>query len=341
MDFRAAGLSVIAAAVLLSGCVSTSSLPSQQLGESSASVPSIALPGIERTLLRAQPTEELVPDGGFFPTGKWVYTAQLYGNDAQIYKQRYDGIKLRYFESLSLGLSAPQGTKATVNGYWYVANSGHSNVLVYRSTKSGPAGPIGALDDFGQIPGNVDVTANRKLVVVSNVMTMSHGPGSVSVYVDRGVEPARNLRYGHRPIQGIGIAIDRHGNCYWSFNDPKRKTGSIVEFAGCDGKGTLIRTPPIGFAGGLTFDQHENLYYVDQTDGIHKCSRTSHCKLFSKGFGDPVNVNFDVHGKHLWVADATGYIDAVNSEDGRIVYSTPSYGGSGEAPFGIAPAPGD
>jgi DNA-binding beta-propeller fold protein YncE len=340
MDFRAAGLPVIAAAALLSGCVSTSSLPSQPAGQSSTSMPSIALPDLQRTLLRAQPASNLIPDFGPSPTGKWVYTAQLYGNDAQIYKQRYNGVKLSYFESLSLGLSAPQGTKATVNGYWYVANSGHSNVLVYRSTKAGPKGPIGALDDFGQIPGNVDVTADRKLVAVSNIMTMSHGPGSVSVYLGRDVEPARNLHFGHRALQGIGVAIDRHGNCYWSFNDPRRKTGAIVEFAGCDGKGSLV-VSSIGFAGGLTFDQHENLYYVDQTDGIHKCNGTSHCTLFSKGFGDPVNVNFDVHGKHLWVADATGYIDAVDSSNGRIVYSTPSYGGSGEAPFGIAPAPGD
>jgi DNA-binding beta-propeller fold protein YncE len=48
-------------------------------------------------------------------------------------------------------------------------------------------------------------------------------------------------------------------------------------------------------------------------------------------------MNFDAKEKHLWVADATGYIDAVNPQTGSIKYHTISIDGD---PYGIAPSPG-
>jgi DNA-binding beta-propeller fold protein YncE len=319
-------------AVLLSACTGGSSVPS---GRADANVPSIALPRIARVVRAMRPSLSVSPNA--FPHNTWVYTAQLYGNDAKVYQ--HDGSALTLVETLTSGLSAPQGTVATINGWWYVANGGHANVLIYRSTNRGPTGPLGTLDDFGQIPANVDVTPSRRLVAVSNVATASGGSGSVSIYVNRNAEPSRTLTFGKRPLQGIGIAIDRRGDCYWSFNDLSTGSGSIVDFTGCDGRGKIV-VSGIVFAGGLAFDQHDDLYYVDQTAGIYTCQKTTKCRLFSTGFGDPVNVNFDLKQKHLWVADATGFVDAVNPKTGAIVFSTPVGGGPDDAPFGIAPAPG-
>ncbi len=299
---------------------------------------SIALPQIQRTLrgvLAQPPASNLL---AATPSRKWIYTAQLYGNDAGVYRK--NNLKIRFVRDLTVGLSAPQGTVATPDGWWYVANGGHSNVLIYRTKAHGPVGPQAALDDYGQIPANVNVNPSRRLVVVSNVSTTGGGAGSVSVYLNRQAEPSRTLTYGNNALQGIGVAIDRHGNCYWSFNDPIAHAGSIVEFAGCAGSGAVV-AHKIGFAGGLTFDQHENLYYADQTRGIFKCEGVKKCKLLASQFGDPVNINFDRRSKELWVADATGYIDAVNSESGHIDSSTPAAGGSSDPPFGIAPAPGE
>ena len=195
------------------------------------------------------------------------------------------------------------------------------------------------LFDSGEFPGNVDVVPNRKLVAVSNISTVSLGPGSVSVYLDRSDEPARTLTYGTDNMRGAGIAIDHHNNCYWSFNDPASGSGTIVEFIGCAGAGTPI-VGGIGVAGGLVFDQKDDLYYVDQAVGIFKCMRTQNCKTFATGFGDPVNINFDHKQKHLWVADASGYIDSVDPKNGTIESMTPAQGGAGDPPFGIAAAPG-
>ena len=270
--------------------------------------------------------------------GGWMYTAQFFGHDVQVYQR--NGFSLTPFETITNGISAPQGTMTTRNGWWYVANGGHSNVLIFRSTKHGPAGPVGTLDDFGYVPVNVAVNPSRRLVAVSNGASTSGGTGSVSVYLNRQTEPSRILTYGNGVLHGMGIAIDKHGNCYWSFNTTSSGNGSVVEFSGCDGPGAIV-VPSIANAGGVAFDQQGNLYYVDQASGVYKCKGTaSPCKLFASGFGDPININFDYKSKNLWIADATGYIDAVKTKNGRLVYHEPAAGGPTDPPFGIAPAPG-
>jgi hypothetical protein len=283
---------------------------------------------------------QIGPAAQLYGNDKLMFTAQLYGNDLAVYReqQKGQGIALKFVETLAKGVSAPEGMKTTINGWWYVANGGDSNVLIYRTHHKGPKGPVGTLDDPGQIPNNVDLTTSRQLVVVSNKGTASTA-GSVSVYLGRQTEPSRILTYGTDVVAGIGIALDKHRNCYWSFNDPTTQSGSIVEFADCKGTGTVV-VSGIANAGGLAFDQHDDMYYVDQTTGIYKCKHASHCTLFATGFGDPVNINFDLKQKHLWVADATGYIDAVDPKTGKIVLTMKAEGGSSNPPFGIAPDPG-
>ncbi|MGB6644275.1 MAG: hypothetical protein WBE35_04540 [Candidatus Cybelea sp.] len=273
----------------------------------------------------------------FRSLGVWIYTAQFYGEDLAVYKRK--GLSLTFYSSIGGGVSAPQGTDATVSGWWYVANGGYSNVLVFRSTNNGPTGPVAKLDDSTEFPANVSVSPSRRLVAVSNYETVGGGPGTVSVYLDRHNDAARVLKYGNDPIEGAGVAIDHSGNCYWSFNDPKTNTGSVVEFVRCKGSGRLV-VPTIASAGGIAFDQRGDLYYVDRTVGIYRCNKTSRCTLFSKGFGLPESINFDVRQKYLWVGDASGYIDAVDATTGKIVYQKAAEGGPTDPPFGIAPAPG-
>jgi hypothetical protein len=332
----------VAAATLLIAGVCGISAPARiaapHASANRADVPSIALPMIRRSFLR--PPARVGPSRlQRAPlTAQFVYTAQHYGDDVSIYQQN-SNLSLTFQTTLTDDLAGPQGTMATVNGIWYVANTGDSNILVYKSTNQGPVGPKTMLDDAGQYPGNVYATVNGRLVAVSNASSTSGGTGSVSIYLDRLTEPARTLFYDTDDLEGEGIAIDRHGNCFWSFNDLTTGGGSIVEFAGCDGNGVLVRSG-LGFAGGLAFDQKGNLYYVDQTAGISKCSGVSGCSALVSGFGDPVNINFDFHFKDLWVADATGYIDAVDPIHGQIEYSRPAIGGPTDPPFGIAAAPG-
>jgi DNA-binding beta-propeller fold protein YncE len=308
---------ILAAVASLAGCSGASS-GALQLGTESS------------TVLAA-----FRPDAQFYGND-YVYSAQLYGNDATVYQRK--GLSLTPVETLSEGIVAPQGTVTTPSGWWYLANGGDANVLIYRSTRKGPEGPVGTLDDSGEIPDNVSVTADRELVAVSNATSVGSGTGSVSVYLKRESQPSRVLTYGSDLLQGQGVAIDPQGNCFWSFNDVSKpsKLGSIVKFDRCNGKGTLVLSG-ITRAGGMVFDQSGDLYYVDEASGVYKCQLTSNCKFFAGGFGLPTNLNFDAKQKNLWVADAAGYIDAVNPETGYIEYETISIGGD---PYGIAPSPG-
>ena len=253
-----------------------------------------------------------------------MYSTQPSDNEAVVYKRNNKGFTLTRLETLTSGFSAPMGTVTTAEGRWYIANSGDSNILVYRTTRTGPEGPEDTLSDDGEVPVNVAVAPSRRIVAVSNGSTTGRGAGSLSVYLNGRKEPSRTLTYGSDPIQGEGIAIDSNGNCYWSFNDPKTLTGSIVKFAGCNGSGVLFKSR-ISKAGGMAFDQSGNLYYVDQLAGIYKCSGPWSCEIFTPVAGPgglviPTNINFDNHSpQNLWVADAGGYIDAVNSS-GLIVY---------------------
>jgi hypothetical protein len=269
----------------------------------------------------------------------WVYSSQPSGDALVIYNRKRHSLALSYVETLSMDVAQPQGMMATADGLWYVANSGDSNVLVYQTTRSGPAGPVATLNDAGETPVNVAAAPSRDIVAVSNGSANGGGAGSLTLYLHNGTNPARVLTYGSDPIQGMGVAIDRHRNCYWSFNDPYSHTGAIVEFTGCNGTGTLVISGIIN-AGGIAFDQNDNLYYVDQATGIYKCGGASECTLFATGFGDPANINFDHRYQNLWVADASGYIDAIDLVTGEIEYSLEGVGGPSDPPIGVAPAPG-
>ena len=294
------------------------------------------------------------PDGATPPTAMRP-AAHLYGNDSMyssqpsgnqivVYKRDENGVKLKFFETITQGLSAPKGMVATPAGRLYVANSGDSDILVYRSTHKGPQGPVTTLSDKGQFPVNVSVSDDRHIVAVSNASSTANGAGSVSVYMHGADIPSHVLTYGSDPIRGEGIAVDASGNCFWSFNDPVKLTGSIVEFTDCKGAGTPIVSGLLK-AGGLAFDLNQNLYYVDGLLGIFKCTGTSGCALLLD-IGcvgcllAPANINFDNQTpQNLWVADAAGFIDAV-SLSGLIEYTLELLGGPSDPPAGIAPSPG-
>jgi len=323
---------------------------------SNTSVPSAANLGTPVSMAGALPDNngkghgsgcksDLVKGGG----GAVIYTAQLYGHDVKVYAAGGHGLK--YVCTLSQGILDPQGAVSTVNGWLYVTNGSGMNVLVYRTKKGLPQGPLSSLSDYNEIPFNVDVNPSRNLVAVSNYTTTASGSGSVSVYLHRQSVPTRTLTYSTSGmIYGSGIAIDHKGNCYWAFDSGPNYTGSgtIVEFPRCNGNGTLLisETFPIG---GLAFDQSGDLYFVDSDTGteggaIYECTKTSasSCKAFSVGypfgFVQPLNMNFDYHGKDLWVADLGGYIDEVDPSTGDIIYRYGSL--SSDPPFGIAPEPG-
>src|SRR5579863_8322821 len=128
-----------------------------------------------------------------------MYTSQPSDNEVVVYKRKKKALTLKYDETLTSGFSKPMGMMSTPDGHTYIANSGASNVMVYRMTRKGPQGPVATLDDSGEVPINVAAAKNRRLVAVSNESTRSGGAGSVSVYLGRQTTPSRVLTYGSDP----------------------------------------------------------------------------------------------------------------------------------------------
>jgi hypothetical protein len=123
-----------------------------------------------------------------------------------------------------------------------------------------------------------------------------------------------------------------------------------VKFASCNGSGDVV-VSGIPNVGGLALDQNDTLFYINSVTsgsvlaGIYKCSGSS-CSAFSTNqtlkksvYVQPTNMNFDYHGKNLWVADpSANLIDEINSQNGSLEYQYSS--SASDPPFGIAPEPG-
>jgi DNA-binding beta-propeller fold protein YncE len=233
-------------------------------------------------------------------------------------------------------LDHPEGVAADRQDNSYIANTSNFEVLKYtRSFRK----LMETYEDPGQYPGDVDVDAPDRLLVVSNVATTSAGPGSVSVYAKGSLHPTATLTDpAVGSAEGIGIALDKSGNCFWSLYDEDTGHGQIDEFKNCAGSPHEI-VSGIEFPGGVAFDDSGDLYYADQDAGaIYKCSPKGGCAVLTTGFAAPVFINFDDRWKFLWVADAAA--DTVNAVDRASGLIAATFTAAGGVPYGVAHAPG-
>jgi len=116
----------------------------------------------------------------------WMYSSQPSANEVVVYKRKRNNT-LQHYATMTSGFSAPMGMVTAPDGLWYIANSGASNVLVYRTTRKGPKGPVATLRDEQQVPVNVDATPNRQLDAVSNGSTTGEGASLPFLWVLLGI----------------------------------------------------------------------------------------------------------------------------------------------------------
>ena len=230
------------------------------------------------------------------------------------------------------GLNGPQGTRADPSGNWYIANAMDHNILEFSA--KGKA-LLGTLKDKGALP--VDVAVGGNVVGVANQSGPGQTSASVSVYVNGATKPTRHLT-DPAAAQGVGIAFDSHGNCFWSYALSNAQ-GRIDEFQGCAGAPQTLDITT-GLAGGLAFDGQDNLYYIDATFGVYSCSGITMCGArFTSGFSHPLYLNFNKTRADLWISDlGTSTIREIDLATGTTVHSfgfSPS-----NPPFGVATGPG-
>src|SRR5579863_10336859 len=245
---------------------------------------------------------------------------------------------------LTSGIVNAQGVATDHHGNSYIADSGSSKVFEY-----GPLFTplINTYQDPNQVPLDLDVDAKNELLAVSNESTTGGGPGSVSVYAGGSLTPTGTLTDPAAPgAQGIGVAIDRYDNCFWSFYYPRSGLSKIDEFSGCSGSPITIVKGKHPLAG-MAFDKRNDLFYVVDVNVKHhdifKCKGTAECKPLATHFFKPVMINFDNRWGFLWVDDAGvlegPLIESVDPKNGRVISSFRA-GSSIYPPFGIAHAPG-
>ena len=310
-------IAVLAAVALASACSAPGSAPAP-------------LP-----VLDASSVSQSFAPSGF---GSWLYTCSASTGTCATYT--VSGTALTYKKTLTPP-GRPLGGFATATGTWYEALVSASDAVTYKSTTGGPSGPTSTLADTGAAPIDVAVNTAKKLVVVSNEFGANHGPANVEVYLNGAKTPTRTLNFVPKGGQGVGfgVATDSRGNCYWMVDDTKNFNADVVEFVGCTGNAKLlVTTPKFGAAGGVAVDGSNNLYYVDQSNGVYKCTGTKSCVQLAGGFSTPVFIRFDAGWKNLWLTDTgSGQIFALNPSTGAIESTTPENGGA--AP-GLALAPG-
>jgi hypothetical protein len=101
----------------------------------------------------------------------WMYTAQLYGNDAEIYLRK--GPKLTPHGKIK-GLSSPSGMFTTPNGYWYIANGGGANAVIYKSTNKARS----ARSATSTTQGGFRTTSRRLRVAALSLSPISRRPAA-------------------------------------------------------------------------------------------------------------------------------------------------------------------
>jgi len=233
--------------------------------------------------------------------------------------------------TVSQGLMTPGGLAVDPQGNVYVAEEFPQEIDVYSS---GMAARIQTLNNGSDVA--LDVAVHAGVVAVSDQHAVTvFAPGSTS-------NPSRLV--GGNVLQGIGIAFDSKGNCYWSYSpDSGNGNSKVYEFAGCSGQAQAIDLP--GSPASLAFDGNDNLYYssdtFSETAGIFRCTGLTNCnRVFAKG-RDPEHIRFDGTWTNLYAGLVKGHdISQIDVATGKIVKNIGHGFTNYFPPVGVAAGPG-
>lgn len=146
------------------------------------------------------------------------------------------------------GLSNPQGMNINDgNGYLYVANTGASDVLVFKPPYTGA--PVKTISDPGYYP--TDVTLCKNYIAITNIISTSGGAGNVEIYQSGKLTALQDKNAFE---EYFAACNDANGDL---FTDGRNSSGATIvnEFVG--GKAPAKELPKIAaavsFPGGMRF----------------------------------------------------------------------------------------
>lgn len=190
-------------------------------------------------------------------TGGVIY-ASSYGANSVDYYLKGTGPNNPVAGSLSGSLSNPWGMAVDKSGNLYVANAEDENILVYAK---GSTSPTSTLED-SKFPCDVAIGSDGT-VYVANGSGPMFSSGNVVIYKPGATQPTQTLNNGHF-YHVAGVALDKAGNVFVSYNGFPPDSGGVVEFHAPGFTNTTNMHIKLGYAGGVGFDGAGHLLVIDQ-----------------------------------------------------------------------------
>jgi hypothetical protein len=244
------------------------------------------------------------------------------------------------------GLSGPQGIVADGKSNLYVANTNTSQTYIYAPPyKKAPK----VLNDPGQYPVDAAVLNNGKFVAVTNILSTSGGPGSVTSYTNGKPGPTISSSDFTRVYF---CAFDGNGNLY-VIGENSSGTVELGEIAHLTKGGKTLQTltynGTIGFPGGVQVTTGGKIAVLDQLAGtIYTFNPPKNGSLGSPiattildSVSDAVTFVFTTNSKDLWTLGAAASAEVYEfayPAGGNPVKSVPVNVGE---PIGVAIVPAE
>jgi len=280
------------------------------------------------------------------------YYASLYG--CEVWSGSNFGVQSGLKATWFPNTYGPQGVTVTSDGMLLIADTNNSTIDSMERANTGHPKDFGTcITDSGQYPDWVATTKGETLIVISNIFSKlgsNVGPGSLATANGCGSTPAALQNYDNDQVQGIAVAINSKGDCFWTYNDLRYGQGWVAKYTGCKGRGWKI--PQGGlydgsgmhFAGGIAFDQQDNMYLNDQTEGIFECTAPTYynCSIVNSRPGshfpaeDNIGLNFSKDWKYLFWADAAYNQICYTTTPVTDTETCVANGPGTSAPYGIA-----
>jgi len=256
-----------------------------------------------------QPKADLAHPRGFVniagvnsPHGNQTIISEIASNTVSVY-----GADGQLNALLTVGLSEPQGLATDAAEKLYVANTLNSDIFIYSKpyTASGLT-----LNDANEFPVGVAVSQTG-VVGVTNIQTVTGGPGSVSLYAKGSTLACATVSDPNWP-QVFYDAFDASGKLFIDGRDRGGNTIVGEVTGGC--RATLIKTLHVGntilFPGGVQVQNGSILIDDQMAPAIYTYAPPSGGSLGSPtattmlmAGTDPVTFAMKKSGDGLWAAN--------------------------------------
>jgi hypothetical protein len=237
-------------------------------------------------------------------------------------------------------VDASQGISVDKTGTLYVTSAFNGDKLGVATfaPNCGAAGMI--YYDLDGIPS--DVAADTAKLYVSNEINTGQSPPTLLVYAIGGTGNPQAQLFDPTVSEGVGVAVNSHHDLFWSTKNAWSGGGQVIKFRRGKMPGTVLRMTKLGSdtAGGVLFDNANNLLFIDQT--------TKTVNVYTPPYDAAPLSTIALKGgatycallpvqKHLYCLDNEyGAVDVYAYPKGTYLYSWTNGIEEKEAPLGIA-----